>query len=501
MLKKCQANCKAYEHLWLRNNIFYYMVELPRKNGKRRYFYKSLRTNNYYEAREKAKLMNEINVEKLVNRIEHLLSQVNFVYAFKDNGQVLETPTISANTDPGILQALLDMRAEIELLRKIILTVFNVDERTLHAIDKYDIILKAIQIQGGISGIINTSGNAATVSNGYTISEILESMLKKANNVIHEQNKKRNTISGMIEAVNLSLDDDYAKFYKPNIIQDICTNILNNDKIKGDTKRKHARYLKELIKHANILNPNAYSINLLNIIPNIAKTKKSEKRPHIPYSDDFLLQMFDPKHKYFLTHSDDFWSALVALFTGARLNAATTLQYGDIISEDGMDCIRFIRNHPIKQLKNEASERTVPIAKQLINLGFVEYVKRRKDMLKAADSDFIFPKCITKNNSFNLHFATRGVFKFLTDIGIKQPNGEKLDFHSFRKNASLKLQDVGVLPAFINDIIGWEGKSIMEQSYSNHTLAQIKTEVDKLEYTFLQPHFDKWAQLMKNVTK
>lgn len=498
MLKKCQANCKAYEHLWLRNNIFYYMVELPRKNGKRRYYYKSLRTNNYYEAREKAKLMNEVNIDVLVSRIEHLLSQVNFVYAFKDNGQVLETPTISANTAPGILQALLDIRTEVELLRK---TVQNLDKQYLNTFDKYDNILKAIQIQGGISGIINTSGNAATVSNGYTISEILESMLKKANNVIHEQNKKRNTISGMIEAVNLSLDDDYSKFYKPNIIQDICTNILNNDKIKGDTKRKHARYLKELIKHANILNPNAYSINLLNIIPNIAKTKKSEKRPHIPYSDDFLLQMFDPKHKYFLTHSDDFWSALVALFTGARLNAATTLQYGDIISEDGMDCIRFIRNHPIKQLKNEASERTVPIAKQLINLGFVEYVKRRKDMLKAADSDFIFPKCITKNNSFNLHFATRGVFKFLTDIGIKQPNGEKLDFHSFRKNASLKLQDVGVLPAFINDIIGWEGKSIMEQSYSNHTLAQIKTEVDKLEYTFLQPHFDKWAQLMKNVTK
>ena len=95
--------------------------------------------------------------------------------------------------------------------------------------------------------------------------------------IIHEQNKKRNTIRNMIEAVNLSLNDDYAKFYKPNVIQDICTNILNNNKIKGDTKRKHARYLKELIKHANILDPKAYPTNLLNTIPNIAKTKKSEK--------------------------------------------------------------------------------------------------------------------------------------------------------------------------------------------------------------------------------
>ena len=176
MLKKCQANCKAYEHLWLRNNVFYYMVELPRKNGKRRYFYKSLRTNNYYEAREKAKLMNEINVENLINRIEHLLSHVNFTYAFEDNERVLETPTISANTDPGILHALLDMNAEVELMRK---TVLNIDARIQQAFDKYDAILKAIQIQGGIAGIINTSVNATTVANGYTISEILESMLKK----------------------------------------------------------------------------------------------------------------------------------------------------------------------------------------------------------------------------------------------------------------------------------------------------------------------------------
>ena len=44
-----------------------------------------MRTNNYYEAREKAKLMNEVNIYVLVSRIEHLLSQVNFVYSFKDN--------------------------------------------------------------------------------------------------------------------------------------------------------------------------------------------------------------------------------------------------------------------------------------------------------------------------------------------------------------------------------------------------------------------------------
>ena len=57
MIKKCDAKCGAdcdanLSHLWLRNNIFYYRVELPRKNNKRRYKRISLRTSNFYEARE-----------------------------------------------------------------------------------------------------------------------------------------------------------------------------------------------------------------------------------------------------------------------------------------------------------------------------------------------------------------------------------------------------------------------------------------------------------------
>lgn len=38
MFEKCDANCDAkLPHLWLRNDIFYYRVELDRVNGKRRY--------------------------------------------------------------------------------------------------------------------------------------------------------------------------------------------------------------------------------------------------------------------------------------------------------------------------------------------------------------------------------------------------------------------------------------------------------------------------------
>ena len=35
----------------------------------------------------------------------------------------------------------------------------------------------------------------------------------------------------------------------------------------------------------------------------------------------------------------------------------------------------------------------------------------------------------------------------------------------------------------------------MEQSYSNHTLAQIKNEMQKFSYDFLKPSFAKWKKI------
>lgn len=58
MTENCMANCMAPKlHLQLRNKIFYYRVELPRVNNKRRYKIISLHTQNYFEAQEKIKQM------------------------------------------------------------------------------------------------------------------------------------------------------------------------------------------------------------------------------------------------------------------------------------------------------------------------------------------------------------------------------------------------------------------------------------------------------------
>lgn len=110
---------------------------------------------------------------------------------------------------------------------------------------------------------------------------------------------------------------------------------------------------------------------------------------------------------------------MIALFTGARINAAITLQYKDIFIKDGIPCIQFRSDHPIKKLKNDASERLVPIHRQLLDLGFVDYINRQKARLKAKDTDFIIKKCQTKSGEYNNKFFTRELSPFLWILKLK----------------------------------------------------------------------------------
>ena len=179
------------------------------------------------------------------------------------------------------------------------------------------------------------------------------------------------------------------------------------------------RYIKELATCGSNIDSDFYKISVINNLPNIEKTKKSEKKPHQPYSNEQLLEMFNPKHTYFKEHPDAFWACMIALFTGARANSAITLQYNDIIEQNGIWCIQLIENHPIKHFKNKASERIVPIHPQLLDLGFVDYVKRRQTGLNAKGTDFIFPKCQTKSGTYNSRYTVRMILNFLQKIGVK----------------------------------------------------------------------------------
>lgn len=487
MFKKCQSKCQADKHLWIRNNVFYYMVELPNENGKRRYFVKSLHTTNYYEAQEKAKIMLETLNKKdyeakaYVLAAKIIMQKLVFDKCIGPDGT--EAIRISSKNDPTVLKSAFEIVAK------------ELDLSTLPKADQEFMQNFAKMVGDYLISIGAVPQPKSNPNSNHTIKEIMESMLKTAGNVKSVEQNRRTLITKMIQNVGLNINDKYSKFYQPNIIQKMCDNIIAMN-VTSTVKRNHAREIKNLINHANYIDPDTYKTNLINLIPLFKKTSKNDRKPHWPYTNDELKQIFNTSKDYFNKNPDVFWSVMIGLFLGARTNAAITLQYADIVNVNGIDCIVFQDTHPIKQLKNDATRRTVPIPQQLLDIGFVDYVNRRKSKLKAKPEDFIFPRCKTLSGKYNNKFMTRGFIQYIKDIGITKNNEHKLDFHSLRKNANQRLEKLGVSGTFINDIIGWEGKETRQQSYSNHDLIQIKEQADKLQYDFLQPEFDYWKDVM-----
>lgn len=80
------ANCMANKiYIQLRNKIFYYRVELPRVNNKRRYKIISLHTQDYYEAKERIKQM--VALEEQFVRLQRLFN--NLIFEKVDNSDIV----------------------------------------------------------------------------------------------------------------------------------------------------------------------------------------------------------------------------------------------------------------------------------------------------------------------------------------------------------------------------------------------------------------------------
>jgi len=334
-----------------------------------------------------------------------------------------------------------------------------------------------------------------TTKNTPTINHVLKRFIAKCNSDSEEPQRKYNAICKYINSVGLKLQNKYSKFHNEHILFSIIDIISHRTDIKGDQKIRHARWISSLAKFAVFAYPDLYKTDVLVGLPTIQKTPKSARHPHTPYSDIQLQRIFNPKRRFFRKYPDIFWGCMIALFTGARKNAAFTLQYKDIIQKDDIWCINFVQDCPgIKKLKTEDSERIVPIHSALIKMGFLNYIQKKHHV---SNTDFIFKQtCLTSRGTLNHHLA-RPFFTFLKKINIKSGNSGRYDFHSFRKNANIAMEKCGIIRSYIDKIIGWMSTgSEGERSYSNYTIKQLSEQLELLRYDCLKNEFRQWKKIM-----
>ena len=285
---------------------------------------------------------------------------------------------------------------------------------------------------------------------------------------------------------------------------------------------KYLLYTRVFLEYCNTSNQSYITAKTLSLIQ-IPEVKSSDTIPHTPYSEQSLKTMFNPakSKEFFIEYSYLFWAIVISLFSGSRKNAATTLMYKDIRKIKGIDSISFIEEkNTNKSYKNDATSRKIPMAPQLIKLGFIEWVNNRKKFLNAKNTDYIFPECTIRfsetpeNNGKYAEACLRPLFDHFIKIGIKHSDWEKVketrekfDFHSFRKNANQILQKHKVTTANINLIIGWDSENMSDREYNHdplkdETVEYLKDIVDNnLKYDFLDEEFAQWKDIMKDTYK
>ena len=167
----------------------------------------------------------------------------------------------------------------------------------------------------------------------------------------------------------------------------------------------------------------------------------------LKYSNEDLKRLFNSRDYVQGTHDAPYkyWVPLIALYTGARINEICQLMLTDVYQQSELKIWVFDINetnseHTQKSLKRPYHSRLVPVHKELIRLGFIEFVCE----LKKQGEIRLFPELPYNGNKNK--FANKAMRWFnntytnALNCNIQTP---KTSFHSIRHSVLDYLQKIG----------------------------------------------------------
>ena len=156
-------------------------------------------------------------------------------------------------------------------------------------------------------------------------------------------------------------------------------------------------------------------------------------------------------HKY-----SNYWTPLISVFSGMRLNEICSLYLDNIIQEkvNGRKkiwCFNILEepDRPDKHLKTLSSKRVVPIHDTLIDLGFIEFVELLKK--RHTNRQRLFQELKYGEGSYIRNVSYFFNKKYLPLLGLKT---DKKNFHSIRHTVIDHLKQKLVDISFINELVG-----------------------------------------------
>jgi integrase len=177
------------------------------------------------------------------------------------------------------------------------------------------------------------------------------------------------------------------------------------------------------------------------------------------------------------------WAALVALYTGARLEEVAQLTTADVreeIANGATVWVVDVHNGGDNKLKNESAPRLIPVHSELVRLGLLDYVK-------ALPRGPLFPGLKRRTSKGGKVGARVGELfrKRLVALGLKR---DGLVFHSFRHNVATALRVAGVPQEDAARVLGHAvaGMSYGTYAQAGPGLKRVAAVVEQIAYEGLR---------------
>jgi len=152
------------------------------------------------------------------------------------------------------------------------------------------------------------------------------------------------------------------------------------------------------------------------------------------------------------------WITKISLYHGTRPSEACQL-YTLNIKLDELPCIHFSDVDKDQHLKNSSSNRMIPIHKELIELGFLEYVAKRKQQRKKTLFDLT-----PRGDDLDWSKDYRDVFGDILDMcGFKA--GDRATAYSLRHTFIDELKKKGIEEHVVAQIVGQKHQNLTYGHY------------------------------------
>lgn len=193
-------------------------------------------------------------------------------------------------------------------------------------------------------------------------------------------------------------------------------------------------------------------------------------------------------NNYKLQNPDYYWASMLMLYNGLRQKEACQLEISDIRKKNNIWYISVQENRSeINSVKNKNSIRNIPIHKQLITWGFIDFVEERRKIMTGTNKQlFTNLKAYKKGNRYSYSKDFSAEFrKILKNLNIDR---ETVCAYSMRHTFIDALRRAGYVDNEIARMDGHSNQNAMTAHYgdfhdaTDRFLEVIKTMVDSAEY-------------------